>query len=330
MYIEDFMYTQVGVSVVVEDYFRVGVQEPRLTVVFLQTGQQKRDVLRFKSNLKGLKNWNQKPMYINDYIPAAIQEKRKRDADIFSINENLQQPVDVKFVKGRLTVAGSPYVQKITPPSPKDLVDISPERIEKILQTPIQEGGIITQERSIFTGYTAAVDSYSEVRDLYIKLKLMHPGVRHIVCAFWIRGDPFYSQDFCDDGEISAGRSLLNILLNNNMENRVVFVARKFGGTKMGSSRFECYREAAISAIQSQPWNNKLKLEQKLSVNRPPNDANSEQSTTENTLQSANSQQRESVHGQTSSIQSSQKRWYQRKRCNEYKASLQGLLLQAQ
>ena len=85
---------------------------------------------------------------------------------------------------------------------------------------------------------------------------------RHIVCAYWIDGPAHTSQDFCDDGEPGAGRALLEILRNQNMKNKVIFVTRKYGGVKMGSSRFECYRAAAEVVLKAHPWNEILSIKQ--------------------------------------------------------------------
>ena len=270
--IENWIQDKIGVSVCVEDYYRVGADEPKLTVVFFQNAQQKRDTLHFKKYLKDYKNRDGKKYYINDYIPAGIQERRKRDKDIFSINENLEKPVEVKYTKGKLSIAGEIYKPKISTPSPKDIVDHTPESVARILKMKLEQGAVITQEKSVFTAYTACVDSYDEIRDLYVKMKLIEPAARHIVCAYWIKGDgnAFYNHDFCDDDEPSAGRNLLNILLENDIENRVIFVARKYGGIKMGPSRFQCYREAALSAIIAQPWNSKLGTTQSIKKQNTP------------------------------------------------------------
>ena len=71
-----------------------------------------------------------------------------------------------------------------------------------------------------------------------------------------------YCKDFCDDDELGAGRILLQLLIDNKIECKAIFVARKYGGTKMGASRFHCYQKAAIAAIQKRPFNQLLKVEQ--------------------------------------------------------------------
>ena len=48
------------------------------------------------------------------------------------------------------------------------------------------------------------------------------------------------------------------------MMNRVVFVSRKYGGTRMGSDRFECYLQAAKATIIANPKNTVLDCNQSI------------------------------------------------------------------
>ena len=143
---------------------------------------------------------------------------------------------------------------------------MSPEEIDVVLDMKIETGGKVMQDNSVFEGYAACVDSLKDIRRLYTKIRLLQPTARHVVCAYWINseGKPFYNQDFCNDDEPAAGRSLLNMLLQNQMENRVVFVARKFGGVKMGANRFECYQQAAKLALGMASWNPTTQTHQRM------------------------------------------------------------------
>ena len=91
------------------------------------------------------------------------------------------------------------------------------------------------------------IESHDQIDELYLKMKMIQPNARHIVCAYWIDGfEPIsQAQDYHDDGEPMAGRQLLDILIKDNLKNRVIFVARRYGGIKMGPERFDCYKKAA-------------------------------------------------------------------------------------
>ena len=60
---------------------------------------------------------------------------------------------------------------------------------------------------------------------------------------------------FCDDEELGAGRILLEAMTANNIQNCVVFIARRYGGIRMSSDRFECYLQAAIKVFEKDPMN---------------------------------------------------------------------------
>ena len=76
--------------------------------------------------------------------------------------------------------------------------------------------------------------------------------------------DQCYTKDFCDDGEPGAGRHLLDYLEKNDLKARVIFVARKYGGIRMGPDRFTCYKQAAELAIQENLYNVVLKENQEI------------------------------------------------------------------
>ena len=260
--LQEFIDYHLGVIVTIEDFFKVG-DNPKLIVFFLQTMQQKRDILHFKSYLKTARNSHGKKYYINNYIPAAAQEKKKKDSGIRERAEKLG--LETTYIKGKLAVRGQTFSSRIVPPTPKQVVDLQPKDLQRILDREIQQTGRVSQDNSIFEAYTASVNSFTEIRDLYVKVKLMQPMARHVVCAYWIEGEGDqiqYSQDYCDDGEISAGRKLLDFMIQNDLKCRVLFVARKYGGVRMGPSRFECYTSAAHIVIQANSWNKKLKAHQ--------------------------------------------------------------------
>ena len=257
--LEDFFNDAIGVNVVVEDFIRTGSSQPQFIIAFLQNTQQKRDVLRFKSFLKGNMDYG-KPVFVNDYVPATTLEKRRREADIKSAYK--AENKEVTYLRGKLAIQGEIYKPRVSVPTPKDIVDLSSTELQQILDLPINQTGKVTQDGSIFEAYTASVNTHQQVRQYYVKLKLMQPLAKHIVCAYLIDGPPYVGYDYCDDGEPAAGRLLADILLKQNMKSRVLFVTRKYGGTKMGSSRFECYKAAAEIVLKAHPYNNHLKVRQ--------------------------------------------------------------------
>ena len=85
------------------------------------------------------------------------------------------------------------------------------------------------------------------------------------MCAYWVdHKNEFNALDYHDDDEPGAGRELMELLKINDIKNRAVFVARRYGGIKIGSERFQCYLNAAISSIQKCPVNSILNIQQNI------------------------------------------------------------------
>ena len=104
---------------------------------------------------------------------------------------------------------------------------------------------------STFVGYTMKTISLKQIQDAYMKLKLIHPDARHIICSYVIAGNkPHECESYCDDNEINAGRMLLRWMKDNEVSNRVIFVVRHYGGLKMGLDRYDCIRQAAELALK--------------------------------------------------------------------------------
>ena len=78
------------------------------------------------------------------------------------------------------------------------------------------------------------------------------------MCAYVIKDKEEEAYDqvgSCDDGEHAAGDKLLQILTENRIEFRAVYVVWYYSGNKIGSSRFDCICEAAECAIKVNPYN---------------------------------------------------------------------------
>ena len=94
------------------------------------------------------------------------------------------------------------------------------------------------------------------IQNAYMKMKLLHPAAKHIVCIFRIPGNRAYEcEDFCDDKEHSCGKSVLSWMKKYKIGCRMFFIIRQYGGTKLGPSRHQCYITAAQKALENNPIN---------------------------------------------------------------------------
>ena len=248
-----FFEQALHLEVRVDDYFFIGRANPRAVVVEFETLEDKRSVMKAKTQLKNLNTGGGKQVYINEYLPLAIQEKRKRERKIIADIEKELDPNDeeadsgVAYTSSGLTIHGVPYRKKINPPTPRELLDLEPEELKEVLKTPTKRAEAVVKEGSRFIAYTAPVRNLQNIRQIYMKLKLVQPNARHIVCSYILKeGGPVHAtHDFHDDGEPGSGRILLELMERNGFENCALFIVRKYGGFKLGAERYNCYLQAA-------------------------------------------------------------------------------------
>lgn len=96
--------------------------------------------------------------------------------------------------------------------------------------------GQIEEKKSVFIANIARADSEEEATAFIETMKKKYWDARHNCSAFVI-GERGELTRCSDDGEPSgtAGRSMLEVLLRENIKNIVVVVTRYFGGTLLGT-----------------------------------------------------------------------------------------------
>ena len=142
------------------------------------------------------------------------------------------------------------------PPQPTDILSIPAAKLDEILQMNMLIGEKQCIEENIFIGAAIKADNTATIQDAYLKLRLIHPQARHIMCAYQLQVEPedrnIHTQDFCDDGEIGAGRQLLKLLQESDLQNRAIFVVR-YCGEKLGPNRYRRILNAAKRALLNDP-----------------------------------------------------------------------------
>ena len=151
-----------------------------------------------------------------------------------------------------MTLNGEPYCKLVQVPTPKQLISLKPQEVQALSKLDVKKGSEIVVDRSSFIPYVVKVNSIEKINDVYKKLKLVQPSARHIVCAYSVPHDKsYFANDYQDDGEPGAGRIMSELLINNKIDNVAVFVARKYGGIRMGGDRFLCYEKAAKQVLEA-------------------------------------------------------------------------------
>ena len=256
LFLNDFINSTLGLHIVIDDYYTLGAWNPKPIVLILQSVEDKRLILQNKSVLKNIPTSGGKPIFISEYFPPTANEKRKRDQEIRDQMADKGLAETVTYVRGNIAVKGEVYLKPITPPTPRELIDQTFEELEKTLQFKTTRGEVFQHKNSAFLGYSARVRNLEEIKTVYRKIKLLKPDARHVVCAYFLNDNtllPHEMMDYQDDGEPGAGRAILNILETKQCAGTAVFVARNYGGIRMGADRFLLYAQAAKSALGINP-----------------------------------------------------------------------------
>ena len=253
------------------DLFFLGGRRPKPIVVSFESKTQKDIIFQNKSAIKYLVNQDDKPIFINDYLPPSINANKRRHRDIISSNNKKDkiERAKIQVGQGKLFVDDNEYIKKISTPNPTSILGLQSNQIDELMKTKVHRGKTVTIKDSTFIGYTSAVNTFKHIQQLYLKIKLLHADARHITCAYNLEGmDPTHEKDFCDDGEHGAGRALLSWMTRNSLMQRVFFVVR-YCQSKIGSDRFQGMIQAAESSLLCNPYNYLTQTNQSISQPKP-------------------------------------------------------------
>lgn len=117
------------------------------------------------------------------------------------------------------------------------------------------QGGVgeIVEKKSRFIATVASVTSEDEANEFIDGIKKKYWDARHN-CSAYVIGEHNEVQRCSDDGEPSqtAGKPMLDVLLNEEVHNVVVVVTRYFGGTLLGTGGLvRAYQGATKEGLQN-------------------------------------------------------------------------------
>ena len=113
--------------------------------------------------------------------------------------------------------------------------------------------GEVIEKKSRFIAHVLPVQTEEEALMYIEKIKKEHWDARHNCYAFII-GRNSEIQRFSDDGEPqgTAGKPILEVLVNGNIRNTLIIVTRNFGGTLLGTGGLvRAYGQSAKVGIQN-------------------------------------------------------------------------------
>lgn len=105
-------------------------------------------------------------------------------------------------------------------------------------------------KKSKFMAYYYQIDNEIEVKEILTNLKLEHKKARHIPYAYILNNTAGKSDD--KEPQNTAGLPIYNLMLQNNLKNKAIFIVRYFGGTKLGAGNLlRSYLTASKEVIKN-------------------------------------------------------------------------------
>ena len=267
--IYDLFKEVLSVEVYIDDAYKLGEYPNAPVIITLGSMEQKRILYSNKSKLNTIKGEDDRKIYLNDYLPTAVNEKRIREREIIkqAKADNPGKKVTVEYTKTGIKVQGNTYRKLVHPPKPMDLLDLKVDECDRILKIPVTKGSSIIKSGNTFIGYACDVGNIQQVRDVYLKTRLLHPKARHIICAFNLPQHGPQYQDYCDDEEYSSARKILQKMVKADILNKAIYVVR-YCGEKLGQVRYDLYLNAAENAMNANPYNAVRKCRQSFEGNQ--------------------------------------------------------------
>lgn len=106
----------------------------------------------------------------------------------------------------------------------------------------------IEVNKSKFYGILLPLNNEDDFKTLLAEIRKEHKKAKHVVYAYRCGSRSKSSDDQEPKG--TAGHPLMELLYKKDLNNCVIFVARYFGGTKLGASRLlRTYLQTGIDAV---------------------------------------------------------------------------------
>ena len=149
------------------------------------------------------------------------------------------------------------YINKVAqkkhvfPPKAQDVLNCDKEMRSKMEKLELVHTEAIRDKGSLFRGHAVRVRNSGEVNAAYVKMRMLYQESDHIMMGYSVKQYTGHH----DNGEHTAGRKILQVLMQKGHINTAVFVTREHGGPQLGPRRFIHIESAARNAL-NQLWEN--------------------------------------------------------------------------
>ena len=170
------------------------------------------------SNLKGKKNSNKFSYKIEDHLPEELAEQQHRYKQIVTENRKLGEGVQqkMKINCGRLTINNTTF-QECSIVNSQQVLKMDTDQLYSIQEIEVAGGDTDTVNGTQFTSFALNISSMENICKAYIHFKRKFSTATHISMVYCLPGIDKAKDERCyDDGEFSAGRRMLDLLIKGN------------------------------------------------------------------------------------------------------------------
>ena len=262
--VKGFIINDLAADVDITDCFKLGIGNYKPVIITVSSMSQKLNIFQ---KLNEYKKANEDiEVYISDFLPAEVKERKRRERELYRENESEEaNKLEMAYGKGGLMIQGEMYKAKVNAPLPTKILKYEPQKVEEILKMKIPCGETFEMLGSTFLAHVWEANNFEQINDAYMNLRMKYPQAKHITCAYRIAGMPrCYHEDYCDDKESGGGNYLLKLMKTNSISSTAVFVVRHHKGPKLGNARFELMYKAVESAVKEHPYNKYVNANQSI------------------------------------------------------------------
>ena len=225
-------------------------------IIFL-SANHKRLLFQNIRNIAHLRNSHGKKYTFRDHLSSKRIEFNKKGQAIANVvgERDAVDQEEVVIEKSDIYVGEKKYIKQIEEPDPTAVLQMPMSRLNQVMMTPLQRARAVLEDQNKFTAYSLCTNNYRTAQDAYMQIRLNHAEARHIVCAWYIPSQNDYEDiDWCDDDEYGAGAAVANVLKENKITHRVVYIVRNCG-QKLNKKRLPLYQSVAKKLLQQYPEN---------------------------------------------------------------------------
>ena len=239
-------------EVTILDAYRIGKGMNRPVLVQLSSIADKNYLFQHAKNLKGKKNNHNYSYFIQNDLPEDSQECDRWQRQLFVKNKrSVANKLMMSFKNKHLHISNRPYKKAAPTPSQADLLLMTQEDRQKVQNAKVVRSKQTTEKNNTFSGYAIKTFDIREVHAVYKHLKLKHADSTHVTLAYHAIGDRPVKSDYSDDGEIGAGRKIVDWLIQYKQEGVAVYIVRYHSGQNLGPCHFEIIIDTVSELCES-------------------------------------------------------------------------------